>query len=108
MIQNAELTVGVFTGSQLDSLDSQDDVLQGLCIQTHLGVGYIGVDNDQIVGFDRVKLILNQKLTLAVHDIKEFQMVMGMGHGMPVSAILGTGNIQQLCGTANGKALLLI
>lgn len=70
MIQDIELTVGIFAGCQLDALNAQNDIFQRLCVQTDLGMGDIGINDYKIVDIYRVKLILNQKLSFAAHNIE--------------------------------------
>ena len=65
------------------------------------------IDNDQIVDIHRKDLILDNKLTLAADNIKQFRMLVCMGNGMPVTTVSGAGHIQQFCGTADGKILVL-
>ena len=105
MVQNAELPIGIFTCGKLHPFNAQNDVFQRLGIQTDLGMGHVGIDDNQIIGIDGVKLILDQKLSLAADNIEKLQMIMGMGYGMPVAAVSGTGNIQQFGGSANGESL---
>ena len=62
----------------------------------------------QDIGIDGVKLIFNQKLSLAAHNVKQLQMIMGMRNGVPVTAVFGAGDIQQFCGTADGICLFFI
>ena len=56
-------------------------------------VGDVGIDDDQVVGVDRIELVLDEKLTLAAHNVKQFRVIVGMGHGMPVAAVFGAGGI---------------
>ena len=90
MIQDAKLTVGIGAGCQFNSVDTQNDILQGLRVQTILCVGNIRVDNDQIVDIHRKDLILDNKLTLAADNIKQFRMLVCMGNRMPVTAVFGS------------------
>ena len=106
MIQDVELAVGIFAGGQLNAFNAQYDVFQWLRVQTDLGVGDIWVDDHQVIDIYRVELILDQKLSFAPHNVKKLQVAVGMGHGMPVAAVFGTGYIQQFCGTADCKSLL--
>ena len=66
-------------------------------------MGDVWVDDHEVVDIYGVKLILNQKLSFAAYNVKELQVIMGMGYRMPITPILGTGNIQQFCCTTNGK-----
>ena len=93
MIQNTELSVGVFFGGQLNAIDTQNNILQRLCVQTGLRVGDVGVDNDQIVHIHGKNLILDEKLSFAADNKKQFCVIVCMRYGMPVTAVPGTGNI---------------
>ena len=70
-----------------------------------LGMGDIWIDDHKIVCVYRIKLILNKELPFAAQNIKKFHVVMGMGDRMPISAVHGTGSIQQFGGSANGERM---
>ena len=108
MIQNIKTVIGIFTGGKDDPVNAQHDILQRLGIQAYLGVGDIGVDDDQIVGIDRMELILDEKLALSTNNIKQLHVAVGVGHGMPVAAIGGAGDIQQFCSAADGKGQFFV
>ena len=93
MVQNAELAVGIFGNGKFHTLNAQNNVLQRLGIQADFRVGDIGIDDDQVVGVDRVDLIFDEELTLATNNVKQFRMIVGVGNGMPIAAIFGTGGI---------------
>ena len=93
MVQNAELTVGIFGDRKFHTFDAQNDVLQRLCVEGDLCVGDVGIDDDQVVGVDRVELVLDEKLTLTAYNLKQLRVSVGMGHGVPVAAVFGAGGI---------------
>ena len=93
MVQDTELAIGVVVDGKLHTFDTQHDVLQRLGVEAYLRVGDVGVDDDQVIGVDRVKMVLNQKLAVAAYNIKKFHVIMGMGNGVPVAAVFGAGGV---------------
>ena len=108
MIQHTELSVGVFAVCQFDSVNTQYDVFQRLGVQAGFRMDHIWVDDHQTVHIHREALVFDEKLSLSAHNVKQLRMIMGVGHGVPVAAIAGTGHVQQFCCAANGKGLILI
>ena len=106
MIQNIKLSVGRIPVGKLDAVNTENDVFQRLGIEADLCMDNDGIDDHQLIDTDRVELIFNQELTFATHNEEQFHMIMGVGNGMPVAAVSGTGRVQQFCGASNGKALL--
>jgi hypothetical protein len=46
-----------------------------------------------VIRVDRVELIVDEELAFSANYIKKLQMIMGVGNGMPVAAVLRTGDI---------------
>ena len=42
---------------------------------------------------DGVQVIADQELTFSANYIKQLHVVVGVGNGVPVAAVFGTGNI---------------
>ena len=87
MIENAELTVRGVADGQFDAVNTQNDVFQGLGVQTDFRMDH------QVIRVDRVELIVDEELAFSANYIKKLQMIMGVGNGMPVAAVLRTGDI---------------
>ena len=68
----------------------------------------LGVDDHQMVCIHGIELIVNEKLPFSANDIKKLRMIVGVGDGIPVSTVFGTGDIQQLYSTANRIGSFLI
>ena len=69
MIQQAELSVGIFTGCQCDAFNPQHDIFQRLGIQTGFRVDHVGIDYHKIVHIHREGFIFDQKLSLAANNV---------------------------------------
>ena len=93
MVKDAELAVGILGDGKFHAFDTKNDVFQRLSVEGNLRVGDIGIDDDQVIGIDRVELILDEELALAAYNIKQFRVIVGVGHGMPVAAVFCTGGI---------------
>lgn len=67
----------------------------------------IWIDNYEIVDSYGKNLILNQKLPFAADDKKQLCMIMAMRNGMPIATIFVACHIQQFCGAANGRNVVI-
>ena len=93
MVKDAELAVGILGDGKFHAFDTKNDVFKRLGVEGDFRVGDIGIDDDQVIGIDRVELVFDEKLTLAANNIKKFSVIVGVGDGVPVAAISGTGHI---------------
>ena len=108
MVKDAEFAVGIFSDGKFDAVDAQNDVLQGLGVEADLGVGHIGVDDDQMIGVDRVEPVFDPELALAANDVEELHMIVGVWHRMPVAAVAGPGGVEESGSAADGVGLICV
>ena len=55
----------------------------------------VGIHHHELVGPDGEELLVDLELAVAADDVKKLGIVMGMGGGMPVSAVFGGGGVAQ-------------
>lgn len=107
IIQNAKLPVEGSVTQQFHAANAQHDIFQGLRIEAGFRMGYIGIDEDQVVHIYGIDLTLDQELPFAAGDEKQLRIRMGMKDGMPVAAIFTARNIQQFYVAANAEGPFL-
>ena len=86
----------------LDARDAQHHIFQRGGVEAQLGVLDLRVDDDQVVGADRVELPADVELPLAAQAVEQLGAGVGVGGAVPVAAKAALADVQKAEGLPRG------
>ena len=94
-VGDVEHGIALLGGGGLQPLDTQDNVLQRAFQGAHFRVGYIGIDNEQVLNGDGEFLIQSAEMAVAVQNKEQLRTIVGVELRAPVGGELVLGDVAQ-------------